>query len=155
MSKVVPSTLKEYFREQGKTQQDIANDLGVSQAYVGQILNGTKPIGKQTASKLNSLYGFNRGWLLTGEGDMLVGGGATVTGNGNAVNTVTGNGNKVSASVAGDFADLASKFAASLQIAQNQLTDSQSQLTKSQEQMDRLIALLEKQQAFIDEYRHD
>lgn len=155
MNKVVPSTLKEYFREQGKTQQDIADDLGVSQAYIGQILNGMKPIGKQTASKLNSLYGFNRGWLLTGEGDMLVGGGATVTGNGNAVNTVTGNGNKVSASVAGDFADLASKFAASLQIAQNQLTDSQSQLTKSQEQMDRLIALLEKQQAFIDEYRHD
>lgn len=155
MSKVVSSTLKEYFREQGKTQQDIADDLGVSQAYIGQILNGMKPIGKQTASKLNSLYGFNRGWLLTGEGDMLVGGAATVTGNGNAVNTVTGNGNKVSASVAGDFADLASKFAASLQIAQNQLTDSQSQLTKSQEQMDRLIALLEKQQAFIDEYRHD
>lgn len=155
MSKVVSSTLKEYFREQGKTQQEIADDLGVSQAYIGQILNGMKPIGKQTASKLNSLYGFNRGWLLTGEGDMLVGGGATVTGNGNAVNTVTGNGNKVSASVAGDFADLASKFAASLQIAQNQLTDSQSQLTKSQEQMDRLIALLEKQQAFIDEYRHD
>ena len=71
MSKVVSSTLKEYFREQGKTQQEIADDLGVSQAYIGQILNGMKPIGKQTASKLNSLYGFNRGWLLTGEGDML------------------------------------------------------------------------------------
>lgn len=137
MSKVVSSTLKEYFREQGKTQQEIADDLGVSQAYIGQILNGMKPIGKQTASKLNSLYGFNRGWLLTGEGDMLVGGGATVTGNGNAVNTVTGNGNKVSASVAGDFADLANNFSEALRT-------SQEQLSRAQDQIDRLISVIEK-----------
>lgn len=140
MSKVVPSTLKEYFREQGKTQQDIANDLGVSQAYVGQILNGTKPIGKQTASKLNSLYGFNRGWLLTGEGDMISGDGnvsSTVTGSGNAVNTVNGNGNKVSANVTGDIVDLANNFSAALRT-------SQEQLSRAQDQIDRLISVIEK-----------
>lgn len=68
----IASSLKEYFRNQGVTQQEIAESMGVSQAYIGKILNGDRAIGKQTAEKLNTLYGFSRGWLLTGEGDMLL-----------------------------------------------------------------------------------
>ena len=135
----------------------LSRRIGVNPQKLHDIARGqTKQIPSDVLSGvIREFPTVSQDWLLTGEGEMLVSEGTTVTGNGNAVNTITGNGNKVSASVAGDFADLAGKIATSLQIAPNQLTSSQSQLAKSQEQMDRLIALLEKQQAFIDEYRHD
>lgn len=100
----------------------------------------TSEIPYEVADKLVQEFpSLSRDWLLSGEGEMLVSGDASaqVNGNGNAVNNVTGNGNKVSAQVAGDFAELASKFSESLLLAQRQLSSSQSQI-------DRLISVLEK-----------
>lgn len=130
----------------GESRASLSKRIGLPPYRLQDIVRGkTAEILYEVADKLTKEFPFiSKDWLLTGEGEMLISEGMTVTGNGNAVNTITGNGNKVSASVAGDFADLAGKFATSLQIAQNQLTFSQSQLAKSQEQMDRLIALLEK-----------
>ena len=138
--------LEEVLRHTGLNANSLSKEIDIPKYRIYNILQGrTQTISYEIADKIVSHYAtLSKDWLLTGEGEMLVSEGTTVTGNGNAVNTITGNGNKVSASVAGDFADLAGKFATSLQIAQNQLTSSQSQLAKSQEQMDRLIALLEK-----------
>ena len=53
------------------SQQDIADKLGTTRAYVSAILNGRKSIGKNQAEKLSNLFGFSKAWLLTGEGPML------------------------------------------------------------------------------------
>lgn len=64
--------LRQYFENQGITQKQIAEDLGVDKAYVNKLLNGDKPFGKKTAAKWSDLYGLSTSWLLTGEGDMLL-----------------------------------------------------------------------------------
>lgn len=70
-SKKISEDLKEYFKNLGKTQEDIATTLGVSHPYVNALLNG-KAFGKKQAAKWEKLFGINAHWLLTGAGDMLV-----------------------------------------------------------------------------------
>ena len=64
--------LKEAFSKLGKDQTEIVKDLGVSQPYVSNLMNGKKSVGKNMAEKLVSLYGFDKAKILTGEGSMLV-----------------------------------------------------------------------------------
>ena len=64
-------SLKKFFKDQNITQQQVADKLGTSQAYVNSILIGRNPIGRQTASRLAAAYGLSAAWLLTGEGEML------------------------------------------------------------------------------------
>ena len=64
-------SLKKFFKDQNITQQQVADKLGTSQAYVNSILTGRNPIGRQTASRLATAYGLSAAWLLTGEGEML------------------------------------------------------------------------------------
>lgn len=131
LSKVVGHT--------GESRASLARRADLIPQRLTDIINEkTKDISFDVADKLaNAVPNLNREWLLTGEGDMLTSRDTTVTGSGNAVNTVTGNGNKVSANVAGDFADLASKFSEALKTSQEQLSSSQCQI-------DRLIKVIEK-----------
>lgn len=69
----IGNELRSYFRDRGVTQQSIANDLQVSNAYINAILTGEKSIGKSTARKLSELYGISQSWLLTGEGSIVNG----------------------------------------------------------------------------------
>jgi transcriptional regulator with XRE-family HTH domain len=62
--------LKEFFRSQGLTQQNIAERFGVSQQYVAALLNGTNSFGKRVAQKWAAEFGLNEAWLLTGVGDI-------------------------------------------------------------------------------------
>lgn len=64
--------LKEAFSKLGKDQTEIVKDLGVSQPYVSNLMNGKKSVGKNMAEKLVSLYGFDKAKILTGEGSMLI-----------------------------------------------------------------------------------
>lgn len=63
--------LREAFSKLGKDQSEIIKDLGVSQPYVSNLMNGKKSVGKNMAEKLVSLYGFDKAKILTGEGSML------------------------------------------------------------------------------------
>jgi len=63
--------LKKYFDDQGVTQADIANRLGVSKAYVNALFNGRNSFGKKQAEKMGNLFGLSSSWLLTGKGRML------------------------------------------------------------------------------------
>lgn len=63
--------LKNFFKEQGLTQKDLAEILGVSQPYIGMLLTGKKPFGKNTANIWSEKFGLSASWLLTGEGEML------------------------------------------------------------------------------------
>lgn len=60
-------SLKKFFKDQNITQQQVADKLGTSQAYVNSILTGRNHIGRQTASRLAAAYGLSAAWLLTGE----------------------------------------------------------------------------------------
>ena len=60
--------LKRYFDENGITQQQVADSLGVSLQYINQILNGKKSLGKKNAERLANLYGLSKSFLLTGDG---------------------------------------------------------------------------------------
>ena len=64
--------LKEAFSKLGKEQSEVMKDLNVSQPYVSNLMNGKKSVGKKMADKLVTLYGFDKGKILTSEGSMLV-----------------------------------------------------------------------------------
>lgn len=87
--KDISKDLKEFFKKKGLTQQQIADILGVSQAYIGYLIRGEKPFGKKQAEKFSNLFGFNPSWLLTGEGEMLRSDTTFIQGYGNAVNGST------------------------------------------------------------------
>lgn len=68
---IVAKKLKGYFAERGMTQKQIADQLGIRQQNVGQLLLGKRPFGNITAIKWNKEFGFSIHWLLTGEGEMF------------------------------------------------------------------------------------
>lgn len=63
--------LKEYFKNKGLTQMQVAEISGVRQSYVAALLNGSKVFGKKQAQKWGELFGLSPNWLLTGDGEML------------------------------------------------------------------------------------
>ncbi|MBD5352325.1 MAG: LexA family transcriptional regulator [Bacteroides sp.] len=65
--------LSEYFKERGLSQVAIAEELGVTKAYVNALLSGRQRFGKQQAQKWSEKFGISKSWLLTGEGEMLKG----------------------------------------------------------------------------------
>lgn len=65
--------LKQYFRNQGLTQAEIASKLGVSRGYVAMMLNGKYMFGASAATKWAKAFGFNPQWLISGEGSMFPG----------------------------------------------------------------------------------
>lgn len=64
-------TLKLFFKRRNITQQQIAESIGTSQAYVNQLLTGKAAFGKSTAAKFEAIYGLSSAWLITGVGEML------------------------------------------------------------------------------------
>ena len=63
--------LKDYFYSIGIRQDVLSKELGVSQPYISQLINGKKEVGKKVANKLSEKFGLSQYWLLTGEGEML------------------------------------------------------------------------------------
>lgn len=72
-TKKIGECLKLYFRNNGKTQEDIASTLGVTHPRVNSLLNG-KPFGKKEAVKWEILFGISALWLIAGRGPMLTDG---------------------------------------------------------------------------------
>lgn len=63
--------LKDFFKEKGITQVQIADMTGVNQSYIAALLNNTKQFGKKTAHKWGEVFGISPNWLLTGDGEMM------------------------------------------------------------------------------------
>ena len=116
------SELAAFFREQGITQEEIAQKLGVSQQYVSGLLSGRKPFGKKQAQRFYEMWQISPSWLLTGEGPLLAG---SVIGDNNNVN------NGRDQTVSTDAGLVAA------------LREAQAQNAKSQEQIDRLLGIIE------------
>ena len=69
-TKAIGNKIKEYFSENGMSQNDVAKILDVQQAAVSNQLNGRR-FGKNSAAKWNKAFGFRINWLITGEGPMF------------------------------------------------------------------------------------
>ena len=65
-------SLKSHLKQLGYKQDELSKMLDVSQPYISALVSGKKPFGKETAEKWQQMFGFSAGWLLTGEGSMLV-----------------------------------------------------------------------------------
>lgn len=112
-----------FFKERGITQESIAAQLGVSQAYVSALMSGKKAFGKKQAQKWNELFGLSVNWLLTG--------------NGNITDTdITPHNQK---GYTAEPAAVTHSEQDYLDIIKLQA----GQLTKSQEQIDRLLTIIE------------
>lgn len=70
--------LKDYFAEIGLKQSDIAKILDITQAAVSNQLSG-RSFGVNAAKKWSKTFGFNKLWLMTGEGNMFENGNAKPT----------------------------------------------------------------------------
>ena len=80
----ITDDLRNFFAQKGITQQEIADTLGTSRAYVTQLINRPNLTSK-TATRFSELYGLSVPWLLTGEGPMM----AADVQTGNSVSVVT------------------------------------------------------------------
>lgn len=63
--------LKNFFKEKGLTQVQIAERVGTTQQVVQKLLNG-RPFGKRTADKWSKEFGLNPAWLITNQGEMTL-----------------------------------------------------------------------------------
>ena len=69
----IGQALAQHFKEQGITQEMIAERLGVSQQYVSKLLSGKTAFGKKQAQRFSEIWNIRPSWLLTGEGPMFAG----------------------------------------------------------------------------------
>ena len=78
--RLIAAKLREYFDNQGITQQNIADRFGVSKQTINPYMTGAKPFGRKVAQKWAEEFGLSASWLLTGEGDMFGGSAKKVDG---------------------------------------------------------------------------
>ncbi|HOP28105.1 MAG TPA: helix-turn-helix transcriptional regulator [Spirochaetota bacterium] len=65
--------LKLFLKTMGKTQQQFAQDVGLTQAAISDIIRGKTPSVSDSVARLCMyLYNANPRWLLTGEGEMFL-----------------------------------------------------------------------------------
>ncbi len=55
----------------GLTQKQLADELGTSQSAISAISNGSRPMTEGFVCRVESVYGINASWLLTGNGMMF------------------------------------------------------------------------------------
>lgn len=83
--------MKAYFIAQGIKNREVAERLGVSPAAVSNLLSGRDTIGRARADILARAYGFNKNFLLTGDGELFAPDAISVAvshNSGNSQNTV-------------------------------------------------------------------
>lgn len=67
---LIGSEIRLYLESKGLQQQEVAEQLGISQSAVSAYYRG-KPFGKSAAKKWGDAFGFRTTWLILGEGSML------------------------------------------------------------------------------------
>lgn len=153
MSMSLKERLKDFIKSQSITIKDFERSLGMSNGYVNSISKG---LGDEYMTRLIEKYPtLNIPWLLTGEGDMLIGD-ASITNNGTSQQTAQNVRGHVTQSVTSDLTTTITELtdiikqsqslvSTSQEIAitaQRQLNNTLSQLAESQNQITTLIDLI-------------
>lgn len=132
--------------ELGVKAPTFAKEIGLKYQRILDIQIGkTQKISSQVAEAIIEKYPqFNRNWLLTGEGEMILNGiHQNISGNGNTA--VAGNGNTVQSS---DMARALDEIAEQRRLAAkavDEIAEQRKLAVKTQEQIDRLLSIIEKQ----------
>ena len=63
--------IKELRESLGKSQGELAKDLGLSRNYISLVENGNRNLSEQSQKVLCSLYNVNEEWLKSGTGEMF------------------------------------------------------------------------------------
>lgn len=122
--KNIGEELKLYFKEQGISQDELANRLGVSQSYISSLFSNRTKFGKKQAQKWSELFNFSIDFLLSGSGELLQIP-LQYDENSNITNNHTLSNNKQK----DDYLDIIKSLT--------------GQLAKSQQQIDKLITIIE------------
>lgn len=64
--------ISDWLKSRNLNQSYLADELGVSQAYINKVLKSSK-FGANAARKWSETFGFSLNFLLTGKGDLFVG----------------------------------------------------------------------------------
>lgn len=67
----IDEKIREYITENGISITEMAKKAKVSPAYMSQIVNGKKLLGKKQAKNFHELFGFSEDFLLTGNGSLI------------------------------------------------------------------------------------
>lgn len=68
----IGAKLKEYFKEKGISQVEIADKLGIAPSYITKVFKGERGFKKESARKWSELFGISEVFLLTGEGPIEI-----------------------------------------------------------------------------------
>lgn len=63
--------IKEVRNSLGMTQSDFGERIGLKQAGIGQMENGSRNVTERTIILICSTFNINEDWLRTGEGEMI------------------------------------------------------------------------------------
>lgn len=132
MEDTINQRLKTFISYKGISIREFERVCGLSNGYVSGIKHVILP--EKMANISLHFPDLNTVWLLTGHGEMLIGGDVqqSVTGHGNTA--VAGNGNTVSQSDS------------NLSKALDEISEQRKLINKSQEQIDRLLSIIERMQ---------
>ena len=67
----IDEKIREYITKNGISITEMAKKAKVSPAYMSQIVNGKKLLGKRQAKNFHELFGFSEDFLLTGNGSLF------------------------------------------------------------------------------------
>ncbi|WP_061222156.1 helix-turn-helix domain-containing protein [Leptospira weilii] len=56
----------------GVTQKEFADNVGISQGFVSEIINGKNVPSHETLARIAFKYRVNLNWLINGEGEMFI-----------------------------------------------------------------------------------
>ena len=68
----VGNEVKEYFKELGISQNQVARTINMAPQLLGRYLSGKAGFGKKVAQRLQDAYGLNAEFLITGFGPLLL-----------------------------------------------------------------------------------
>ena len=68
---VIGEEIKHWMKENRISAVYMSERVGVSDAYIRQLVTGKKAFGKKQAKKFQNLFGFDETFLLTGKGSLF------------------------------------------------------------------------------------
>ncbi len=70
MSTSPKDRIREFRTSLGRTQREIADQIGIKTSYYSDLENGRRVISKKFAQRLKQVFGISDSWIIDGKGEM-------------------------------------------------------------------------------------